>query len=76
MCMGDADLKRWAETWKRAGRELARIRRRELERMTDEEAKAAALDLLRMPLPEGLTERRGSGLVEQQRRFSRLLAHR
>ena len=74
--MSDADLKRWAETWERAGRELALIRRRELERMTDEQAKAAALDLLTMPMPEGLPARRGSGLVEQQRRFSRLLACR
>lgn len=74
--MSDAALKRWAETWDRAGRELALIRRRELECMTDEQAKAAALDLLRMPLPEGLTERRGSGLVEQQRRFSKLLTIR
>lgn len=74
--MSDIDLKRWAETWERAGRELALIRRRELECMTDEQGKAAALDLLSMPLPEGMTERRGSGLVEQQRRFSRLLAHR
>ena len=74
--MSDADLKRWAETWERAGRELALIRRRELERMTDEQAKAAALDLLTMPMPEGLPARHGSGLVEQQRRFSRLLACR
>jgi len=74
--VSDADLKRWAETWERAGRELALIRRRELERMTDEQAKAAALDLLTMPMPEGLPARRGSGLVEQQRRFSRLLACR
>ena len=35
--MSGADLKRWAETWDRAGRELARIRRRELEAMTDEQ---------------------------------------
>ncbi|MBI3068158.1 MAG: hypothetical protein HY323_15610 [Betaproteobacteria bacterium] len=70
--MSDTELRRWAETWERAGRELALIRRRELERLTDEQAKAAALDLLDIPLPEGLPARRGSGLVEQQRRFSRL----
>ena len=74
--MSDVELKRWAETWKRAGRELTLIRRRELERMTDEQAKAAALDLLNMPLPEVLPARRGSGLVEQQRLFSRLHSHR
>lgn len=69
--MSDAELKRWAETWERAGRELARIRREELQRMTDEQARAAALDLLSMPIPEGLPERE-SGLVEQQRLFSKL----
>ena len=74
--MSDTDLKRWAETWERAGRELALVRRRELEHMTDEQAKAAALDLLNMPMPEGLSARRGSGLVDQRRRFSRLLACR
>lgn len=74
--MSDAELKRWAETWERAGRELALVRRRELEHMTDEQAKAAALDLLNMPMPDGLPARRGSGLVDQQRRFSRLLARR
>lgn len=74
--MNDAELKRWAETWERAGRELALIRRRELEHMTDDQAKAAALDLLNMPMPEGLPARRGSGLVEQQRRFSRLSPRR
>ena len=36
--MSDADLKRWADTWQRAGRELAQIRRRELADMTDEMA--------------------------------------
>lgn len=74
--MSDADLKRWAETWERAGRELERIRRDELVRMTDDQAKSAALDLLNMPLPEGLPPRRGSGLVEQQRLFSKLRTRR
>ena len=74
--MSDVELKQWAETWERAGRELTLIRRRELEHMTDEQAKAAALDLLNMPMPEGLPARRGSGLVDQQRLFSRLLSHR
>jgi len=74
--VSDAELKRWAETWERAGRELERIRRQELQRMTDEQAKTAALDLLNMPAPPGLPPRRGSGLVEQQRRFSKLLVSR
>jgi hypothetical protein len=68
----DADLKRWAETWDRARRELAILRRRDLARITDEQAKAAALDVLSIPLPEDLPARSGSGLVEQQRLFARL----
>jgi hypothetical protein len=74
--VSDADIKRWAETWERAGRELDALRRRELQAMTDEQAKAAALDLLTMPLPEDLPPRHNSGLVEQQRRFSRLATRR
>jgi hypothetical protein len=74
--VADAELKRWAETWERAGRELDALRRKELQAMTDEQAKAAALDLLTIPLPEGLPPRDGSGLVEQQRRFSRLSTRR
>jgi len=74
--VSDAELKRWAETWERAGRELDALRRRELQAMTDEQAKAAALDLLTMPLPEDLPPRDNSGLVEQQRRFSRLATRR
>jgi hypothetical protein len=68
----DADLKRWAETWDRARRELAILRRRDLARITDEQAKAAALDVLSIPIPEDLPARSGSGLVEQQRLFARL----
>jgi hypothetical protein len=63
---------RWIETWKRAGPELEAIRRRELASMTDEDARAAAADLLSMPLSPDLPERRDSGLVEQQRWFMRL----
>lgn len=70
--MSDPLLRRWVETWDRAGKELAAIERRELEYMTDEQAKAAAADLLRMPLPADLPERFGSGLVEQQRWFAKL----
>jgi hypothetical protein len=64
---------RWIETWKRAGPELEAIRRRELEALTDDEARAAAADLLSMPLSADLPER-DSGLVEQQRWFMRLRA--
>ncbi|MDA0275745.1 MAG: hypothetical protein O3A06_06420 [Proteobacteria bacterium] len=47
------------------------IKRRELEAMTDALAKAAALDLLSIPRPADLPPRLESGLVEQQRWFSR-----
>ncbi|MBM3508355.1 MAG: hypothetical protein FJX64_11805 [Alphaproteobacteria bacterium] len=73
--MNDAERKltlRWIRTWAEAGPALEAIRRRELEAMTDAQAKAAALDLLSMPLPADQTPRPGSGLVEQQRWFARL----
>lgn len=63
---------RWIRTWAQAGPELEAIKRRELEAMTDAQAKAAALDLLSIPLPADLPPRPESGLVEQQRWFSRL----
>ncbi|OGA68029.1 MAG: hypothetical protein A3G81_20460 [Betaproteobacteria bacterium RIFCSPLOWO2_12_FULL_65_14] len=68
----EALIRRWIETWERAGPELEAIRRRELAQMTDAEARAAAADLLSMPLAQDLPERRSSGLVEQQRWFMRL----
>ena len=67
-------LRLWVETWKRAGPELEAIRRRELREMTDQQASAAAADLLMFPLPHDMPLRPGSGLVEQQRRFARLRA--
>jgi hypothetical protein len=70
--MSDALTRRWVETWAFAGKELEAIKRRELEAMTDEQARAAALDLLTMPLPADLPPRIDSGLVEQQRWFSKL----
>lgn len=70
--MSDENVKRWADTWQRAGRELAHIRRRELAGMTEAMAAAAALDFLSTPLPENLPPRQNSGLVEQQRRFLKL----
>lgn len=74
--MSNGDIRRWVVTWERAGRELTRIRREELASMTDEQAKLAALDLLSIPLPEDLPPKRESGLVEQQRLFSKLRASR
>ena len=72
--MDDSLLRRWAATWERAGRELAEIERRELQAMTDDQAREAAIALLSMPLPPDLPERLTSGLVEQQRWFARLRA--
>ena len=71
-CVSDADLKRWAETWERAGRELALIRRRELERMTDDDVRRAIADLFSDTVLTELPPRTTSGLVEQQRWFTRL----
>lgn len=70
--MGDTLLRDWISRWTDTGKELAAIRRRELEAMTDEQAREAALDLLTMPLPADLPPRLESGLVEQQRWFSKL----
>jgi hypothetical protein len=70
--MSDALIRKWVETWALAGKELEAIKRRELEAMTDEQAREAALDLLTMPLPADLPPRIDSGLVEQQRWFSKL----
>ncbi len=58
------------QQWRRAGPVLAELRRDELRRMSTEEALAAAvavLDLVSL-LP---ARERGSGLIEQQRLFSR-----
>lgn len=61
------------EQWRLAGPALAEVHRRELRRLSDQEALAAAealLDLVRyLPAPQGL-----SGLVEQQRLFARASA--
>lgn len=70
--MSDADLKRWAETWERAGHELSRLRREELERMTDDDVRRAISDLFSGAPPPGLEPRTTSGLVEQQRLFAKL----
>jgi len=72
--MGDTLLREWVKRWARTGKALEAIRRRELETMSDEQAREAALDLLTMPLPADLPPRLGSGLVEQQRWFAK--AHR
>jgi len=69
--MSDPLVRKWVETWMRAGKELAEIERRELEQMTDEQATEAALDLLSFPLREEMPAPATSGLVEQQRWFAK-----
>ena len=68
--MGDPDVKRWADTWERASRELARIRRQGLEKMTDDDVRRAVADLFSDAMTTGLPPRTTSGLVEQQRLFA------
>jgi hypothetical protein len=68
--VSDADIKRWAETWERAGRELSALRRRELIAMTDDDVRRAVADLFSAPLSPDLPPRTTSGLVEQQRLFA------
>lgn len=64
-------MRRWVETWKRAGPELERIKMEELQAITEEESAEmfCGLDIPPefdwMP-PEDFTS---SGLVEQQRLF-------
>ena len=63
-------MRRWVETWRRAGQELAEIRRRELASTDTREAirqlfgSAAAF--------QDLPPRTTSGLVEQQAWFAKL----
>ncbi|MBI2295510.1 MAG: hypothetical protein HYU76_05630 [Betaproteobacteria bacterium] len=70
--MSDADVKRWAETWERAGHELDALRRRELRAMTDDDVRRAVADLFSGVAPDDLPPRTTSGLVEQQRLFAAL----
>jgi hypothetical protein len=68
--MSDVELKQWAETWERAGRELTTLRRRELQAMTDDDVRRAVAELFSGQLPRDLPPRATSGLVEQQRLFA------
>lgn len=70
--MSDAQLRAWVQNWIELGPMLEAIRRRELEAMTESQLREAALDLLTIPIPADLPPRIESGLVEQQRWFSRL----
>lgn len=70
--MGDVELKQWAETWERAGRELSALRRRELQAMTDDDVRRAVADIFPGAMPANLPPPTMSGLVEQQRLFALL----
>lgn len=63
-------MRRWVETWQRAGRELEEIRRREIEATDTREAIrqlfGSTSPLLNSPPPAT------SGLVEQQAWFAKL----
>lgn len=69
-------MRKLVRTWDQAGPELEAIKRRELEAMTDDQAREAAADLLSFPLPADLPPRLDSGLVEQQYWFSRFHSRR
>jgi len=66
--------KAWARTWQATGKALEAIRRAELRALTPEKALRATDNLLSLGagVPLSAERRRTSGLVEQQRLFSRL----
>ena len=68
----DALLRRWVETWLRAGPELERIRRAELMGVDTQEAIRQVLEV-HVPLLPALPT---SGLVEQQAWFARIARSR
>jgi len=65
--------KAWARQWARAGEALLELRRTEIRSLTHEEALSASDDLLSLSDRVPLSPARWStsGLVEQQRLFSR-----
>ena len=69
--VGDPELiRRWVETWRRAGKELEEIRRQELRTI---DTAVAVRQLLESPtFHTDLPPRTISGLVEQQAWFSKL----
>jgi len=70
--MSDEKLRAWVQNWLELGPILEAIRRRELEALTEAQVREATLDLLTSPVPADLPPRHESGLVEQQRWFSKL----
>lgn len=63
-------IRRWVETWRKAGPALAAIQRDELRSMTDAERRRAIEAVLSLA-PVCTEPRPTSGLVEQQKRFAR-----
>jgi hypothetical protein len=66
----DELLRKWVETWRRAGEALEEVRRRELRELDTREVVRQifdGLDFSRLPAKQGMT-----GLVEQQRWFAKL----
>ena len=67
------DLKHWSQTWKAAGVELEKIRRREIRSADTQKAILILSDAFEAAL-RTTPKRTTSGLVEQQRLFRRLRA--
>jgi hypothetical protein len=65
------ELRRWVQTWREAGKALARIKRDELEQIVTATAVSQLADAFDAAL-KNAPSRATSGLVEQQRLFRRL----
>ncbi|MDA0225055.1 MAG: hypothetical protein O2975_02960, partial [Proteobacteria bacterium] len=70
----DDIVRRWVQTWRRAGVEMGALRRRELAALTDDDVRRQLQDLFSTAVPAATPKRGVSGLVEQQRLFARLRA--
>lgn len=69
--MIDPDIRRWVETWKRAGPELEAIRREEI-RTADNVKALAALEDAFNHATRTMPPRETSGMVEMQKYFAKL----
>lgn len=67
----DPELRRWVETWRRAGDALARVKRDELARLDTVQTLRQLTDAFEHALRHAQPTYT-SGLVEQQRIFARL----
>jgi hypothetical protein len=67
----ESDMRRWVETWKQAGPELAAIRRQEL-RETDNVRAVEQMGALFNHATRSQPPRESSGLVEMQRLLAKL----